>query len=89
MITYPVLGEYIRESSAVHQEKERAQNTALCNSMFRSHHARKMAITTDALCSVDEVRLDPAMCVTLDADSMQFHKKDFVVDRVKRCAEIE
>ena len=70
MITDPVLGENIRESSEVHREKETAQNTALWNSMFRSHNARKMVIDTDALCSVGEVRFDPAMCITLRADAM-------------------
>ena len=70
MITDPVLDEYIRKSCAVHREKERAQHTALWNSMFRSHYAREMVIDSDALCSVGEVRLDPAMCVILHADSM-------------------
>ena len=69
MLTDPVLGENIRESSTVHREKERAQNTDMRNSMFRSHHARKMAIDTDALCLVGDTRLDPAMCVTFNADS--------------------
>ena len=33
-------------------------------------YPRKMVIDTDALCSAGEVRFDPAMCITLHANSM-------------------